>query len=249
VMGKSHPDAPHPYLQQSVILVPANTPGITIERMLTVFGYDDAPHGHAEMVFNNVRVPESNMILGPGRGFETVQGRLGPGRLHHCMRAIGVADRALEEFIARVNDPNRETFGMRLNRHGVILDWIAKSRIDIDAARLMVLNAAIKTDQTDAKDAQREIGMAKIHVPKVCLKVIDRAIQAHGAAGLGPDTPLPAMYAIVRALRIADGPDEVHLMQLGRNESKTGKEMIAKIQEQKRRTAELFKAQGVKAKL
>jgi acyl-CoA dehydrogenase len=248
-MGKSHPDAPHPYLQQSVILVPAGTPGITVERMLTVFGYDDAPHGHAEISFNNVRVPESNMILGPGRGFETVQGRLGPGRLHHCMRAIGVAERALEEFIARVNDPNRQTFGLRLSRHGVILDWITRSRIEVDAARLMVLNAAIKIDQTDAKDAQKEIGMAKVYVPKIALKVIDRAIQSFGAAGLGQDTPLPAMYAIVRALRIADGPDEVHIMQLGRNESKTGKEMIEKIKEQKVRTAALFKANGIKAKI
>jgi acyl-CoA dehydrogenase len=238
-MGKSHPDAPHPYLQQSVILVPAGTPGIKVERMLTVFGYDDAPHGHAEIVFENVRVPEKNMILGPGRGFETVQGRLGPGRLHHCMRAIGIAERALEEFIARVNDPGRETFGVRLNRHGVILDWIARSRIEIDAARLMVLNAAIKVDLTDAKDAQREIGMAKIHVPKVALKVIDRAIQSFGAAGLGPDTPLPAMYAIARSLRIADGPDEVHIAQLGRNESKTGKDLIEKIKIQRARTAEM----------
>lgn len=170
-----------------MILVPADTPGITIERMLTVYGYDDAPHGHAEITFKNVRLPASAMILGPGRGFEILQGRLGPGRIHHAMRCVGAAERALELMIARVNDPARRTFGKQLNQHGVIMEWIARSRMEIDAARLVVLNAAIKIDDTDAKGAQREIAAAKVMVPQIALQVIDRAVQAHGAAGVSQD--------------------------------------------------------------
>src|SRR5271163_2200546 len=157
VMGKSSPNNPDKYRQQSVILVPADTPGVTIHRMLSVYGYDDAPHGHGHITFNNVRVPADAMVLGEGRGFEIIQGRLGPGRIHHAMRSIGAAERALEYMIARINDENKKTFGQPLSSHGVLIEWIAKSRIEIDAARLIVLNAAIKIDAKDAKFALKEI--------------------------------------------------------------------------------------------
>lgn len=230
-----------------MILVPADTPGITIERMLTVYGYDDAPHGHAEITFKNVRLPATAMILGPGRGFEILQGRLGPGRIHHAMRCVGAAERALELMIARVNDPARRTFGKQLNQHGVIMEWIARSRMEIDAARLVVLNAAIKIDDTDAKGAQREIAAAKVMVPQIALQVIDRAVQAHGAAGVSQDTPLASMWAHMRTIRIADGPDEVHLQQMGRNENKRNQALLGKFDEQKRRNAQKMKEYGFKA--
>ncbi|QDS72344.1 hypothetical protein FKW77_007973 [Venturia effusa] len=244
---KTDPNNPDPYKQQSMILVPADTPGITIERMLTVYGYDDAPHGHAEITFKNVRLPASAMILGPGRGFEILQGRLGPGRIHHAMRCVGAAERALELMIARVNDPARRTFGKQLNEHGVIMEWIARSRMEIDAARLVVLNAAIKIDDTDAKGAQREIAQAKVLVPQIALQVIDRAVQAHGAAGVSQDTPLASMWAHFRTIRIADGPDEVHLQQMGRNENKRNQALLGKFEEQKRRNAQKMKEYGFKA--
>ncbi|KAI0129218.1 acyl-CoA dehydrogenase NM domain-like protein [Hypoxylon sp. NC0597] len=246
VMGKSSPNNPDPYKQQSVILVPANTAGITIHRMLKVYGYDDAPHGHGHISFKNVRVPASNLVLGEGRGFEVIQGRLGPGRIHHAMRCIGAAERALEWMLMRINDPKKTPFGKQLREHGVILEWIAKSRMEIDAARLIVLNAAIKMDDLGPKAAMKEIAQAKVLVPQTALTVIDRAIQVFGGAGVSQDTPLANMWAQVRTLRIADGPDEVHLQQMGRNENRKGQETTAKINWQKEETERLLKKHGVK---
>ena len=232
-MGKSDPNNKNTYRQQSVILVPADTKGVTVKRVLSVYGFDDAPHGHAQIKFENARVPASNIVLGEGRGFEIIQGRLGPGRIHHCMRSIGAAEKALEWMVARVNDPRKKTFGKSLNEHGVILEWIAKSRLEIDASRLIVLNAAMKIDEKDAKNALKEIAEAKILVPSMALTVIDRAVQSYGGAGVCQDTPLANMWAQIRTLRIADGPDEVHLQQMGRNENKRGMEAIEKLEKQK----------------
>lgn len=244
-MGKTDPNNPNPYKQQSVVLVPAGTPGFTIHRMLSVYGFDDAPHGHGHVSFDNVRVPVSNMVLGEGRGFEIIQGRLGPGRIHHAMRALGAAERALEWLMARANDENKKPFGVTLASHGVILEWIAKSRIEIDAARLIVLNAAVRIDNVDAKDALREIAEAKVLTPQTALTVIDRAIQAYGGMGVCQDTPLAAMWAGIRTLRIADGPDEVHLQQMGKRENKQRKdETTSKIEWQKAEAERLLKANG-----
>ncbi|OMH78459.1 Acyl-CoA dehydrogenase family member 11 [Zancudomyces culisetae] len=204
--------------QHSVVIVPANSPGVNVKRPLTVFGFDDAPIGHSELEFNNVFIPEENMVLGEGRGFEIVQGRLGPGRIHHTMRAIGVAERALETMLARVT--KRKVQGKTLAENRVILEWIAKARIDIDASRHLVLDAAHKIDLYGPANAKKEIALAKVFVPNVVLEVLDKAMQAHGAMGVGPDTPLAEMYANMRTLRLADGPDEVHLFQLGRSEVK-----------------------------
>ncbi|RKF60775.1 Acyl-CoA dehydrogenase family member 11 [Golovinomyces cichoracearum] len=240
VMVKSNPESQDLYKQHSVILVPSDTPGITVNRMLSVYGYDDAPHGHGHLTFTNVRVPATNLILGEGRGFEIIQGRLGPGRIHHAMRTIGAAERALEWMLLRINDPRKSTFGKQLKEHGVILEWVAKSRIEIDAARLVVLNAAVKIDQFGAKKAMKEIAEAKILVPNMALKVIDRAIQSFGGAGISQDTPLARMWAQIRTLRFADGPDEVHLHQLGRNENKKGNEATRKIKNQEHLTQNLY---------
>ena len=248
VMGKSSPKNPDTYKQQSVILVPAGTPGITVERMLSVYGYDDAPHGHGQIKFNNVRVPASNMVLGEGRGFEIIQGRLGPGRIHHAMRSIGAAEKAMEWMLSRVNDPNKKPFGKQLNEHGVILEWLAKSRLEIDAARLIVLNAAMKIDESNAKNALLEIAEAKILVPQMALTVIDRAVQAFGGAGVCQDTPLANMWAQIRTLRIADGPDEVHLQQMGKNENKRGKGVRAKLEKQKEIEENLMRQYKVQSK-
>ncbi|KAJ5795097.1 Acyl-CoA oxidase/dehydrogenase type 1 [Penicillium paradoxum] len=249
VMGKTDAKNPNTYKQQSVILVPAGLPGITIHRMLTVYGYDDAPHGHGHITFKDVRVPASNMVLGEGRGFEIIQGRLGPGRIHHAMRAIGAAERAIEWLIARVNDERKKTFGQPLAAHGVILEWIAKSRIEVDAARLVVLNAAIKIDQGGAKDALKEIAEAKVLVPQTALAIIDRAVQAYGAAGVCQDTPLAYLWAGIRTLRIADGPDEVHLQQLGKRENKSRKdEIVARLNWQQQEADRLLIASGYKPK-
>ncbi|KAJ5981273.1 hypothetical protein N7499_001713 [Penicillium canescens] len=249
VMGKTDPTNRDPYKQQSVVLVPAGLPGITVHRMLHVYGYDDAPHGHGHITFKDVRVPVSNMVLGEGRGFEIIQGRLGPGRIHHAMRAIGAAERALEWLIARVNDERKKTFGQPLVAHGVILEWIAKSRIEVDAARLIVLNAAIKIDQGDAKGALKEIAQAKVLVPQTALAIIDRAVQAYGAAGVCQDTPLAYMWAGIRTLRIADGPDEVHLQQLGKRENKSRKDAVtAKLNWQRDEADRLLIASGFNAK-
>jgi len=247
VMGKSDPGNKDVYKQQSVILVPSDTPGITLERMLSVYGYDDAPHGHGHLTFKNVRVPASNMVLGPGRGFEIIQGRLGPGRIHHAMRAIGAAEKALDWMLMRINDPKKTPFGKQLKEHGVILEWVARSRIEIDAARLIVLNAAIKIDQFGAKGALKEIAEAKVLVPQMALTVIDRAVQSFGGAGVCQDTPLARMWASLRTLRLADGPDEVHLQQMGRNENKRGAEVTAKISRQVEITDQMFAKYGVKS--
>ncbi|KAH7264315.1 hypothetical protein FSOLCH5_010171 [Fusarium solani] len=245
VMGKTDANNKDPYRQQSVVLVPADTPGITIDRMLNVYGYDDAPHGHGHLTFKNVRVPVSNIVLGEGRGFEIIQGRLGPGRIHHAMRTIGAAERALDWMLLRVNDESKKPFGKLLREHGVILEWIAKSRIEIDAARLIVLNAAIKMDELGPKKALKEIAQAKVLVPSTALTVIDRAVQAFGGAGVSQDTPLAYMWAGIRTLRLADGPDEVHLQQMGRNENKRGPEATAIIKRQRAKTEELLKEYGV----
>lgn len=188
------------------------------------------------------------MCLGEGRGFEVIQGRLGPGRIHHAMRSIGAAEKALEYFLARINDPRKRPFGKQLAEHGVQLERVAQSRIDIDAARLQVLNAAAMIDSKDAKFALKEIAEAKVLVPDTLLKVIDRAIQAHGGAGVCQDTPLANMWAHGRTMRIVDGPDEVHMQQLGRNENKRGKELLGKIEWQKARTEEMLKAYGLEKK-
>jgi acyl-CoA dehydrogenase len=245
-MGKLNGGSKDPYKQQSVILVPAGTKGITIHRMLSVYGYDDAPHGHGHISFNNVRVPAANMVLGEGRGFEIIQGRLGPGRIHHAMRTIGASERALEWMLMRINDPKKTPFGKQLREHGVILEWVAKSRLEIDAARLVVLNAAIKMDEEGPKAALTEIAEAKVLVPQMALTVIDRAVQSFGGAGVSQDTPLANMWAQIRTLRLADGPDEVHLNQMGRNENKRGKAVTAKILAQKEKTEQLMKQYGVK---
>ncbi|GMG28959.1 unnamed protein product [Aspergillus oryzae] len=249
VMGKSDPTNKDPYRQQSVILVPADTPGITVHRMLSVYGYDDAPHGHGHISFKDVRVPVSNIVLGEGRGFEIIQGRLGPGRIHHAMRTIGAAEKAIEWLIARINDERKQTFGKSLSSHGVILEWLAKSRIEVDAARLIVLNAAIKIDQGDAKSALKEIAQAKVLVPQTALTVIDRAVQAYGAAGVCQDTPLANLWAMIRTLRIADGPDEVHLQQLGKRENRARKDsVIEKLNWQQAEAERLLAASGLKLK-
>jgi acyl-CoA dehydrogenase len=216
-MGKTDPEAPK-HLQQSMILVPMDAPGVNVERNLLVYGFDDAPNGHSEISFRDVRVPASNLLLGEGRGFEIAQGRLGPGRVHHCMRLIGVAERALELMCARVKE--RVAFGKTLAEQGVIKHWIAEARLAIDQARLLVLRTAWMMDEIGNKEARREIAMIKAAVPRMALEIVDRSIQAHGGAGVCEDFPLANFWIIARMLRIADGPDEVHLESIAKMELK-----------------------------
>ena len=215
VMGKTDPDTDK-YRQQSQILVPMDAPGITIKRMLPVFGYDDAPHGHGEVVFENVKVPLENMILGEGRGFEIAQGRLGPGRIHHCMRTIGVAERALEQMVKRLL--SREAFGKKIAEHSVWEQRVAEARTNIEMCRLLCLKAADMMDKVGNKVARTEIAMIKVAAPRMALKIIDDAIQAWGGAGVTTDSGLARMYASQRTLRLADGPDEVHNRTIARLE-------------------------------
>ena len=217
VMGLTDPDA-ESYRRQSIVLVPMNTPGLSIVRNLTVFGYEDQ-HGHAEILFEDVRVPVANLIGEQGSGFEIAQARLGPGRVHHCMRAIGMAERALSLMVSR--SAERTAFGKGLNQQGVILEWIANARVDIEQARLLVLKTAWLIDTVGAKAARKEIAAIKVVVPRMAERIIDHAIQTHGAAGVSQDTPLAAMFAGIRTLRIVDGPDEVHLRDIARIELKS----------------------------
>ena len=218
-MGKTDPTADRHH-QQTMIVVPMDAPGLKLERNLTVFGYDDAPHGHGEVSLTDVRVPAENLLLGEGRGFEIAQGRLGPGRIHHCMRTVGIAERALALMVDRVN--SRVAFGRKLSEMGSIREDIAKSRIEIDQSRLLTLWAAHRMDTVGNKESRTEIATIKVAVPNMALRVIDRAIQAHGGMGVSQDTFLAKSYAGMRTLRLADGPDQVHLEGIAKWELRKG---------------------------
>ena len=216
-MAVTNPDAAK-HQRHSMMLVPMESEGIEIQKMMHVFGYDDAPHGHAHIKFNNVRIPKDNLLLGEGRGFEIAQGRLGPGRIHHCMRTIGVGEKAIELMCKRGIDPTKMPFGKNIANLGANFDYIAESRIELNAARLLTLDAAHKMDTVGNKIAASEIAQIKVFAPNVVLKIIDRAIQMHGGEGVSQLTPLASMYAHIRTLRLADGPDEVHRRAVARLE-------------------------------
>ena len=235
LMGKTDTSAPR-HEQQSMILVPLDTPGVEIERTLPVFGYDDAPHGHAQISFTDARVPKENIIWEEGKGFAIAQGRLGPGRIHHCMRLVGAAERAIELMRERVQ--SREAFGKPLAEQGVIMEWIADSRMEIEQARLLTLKAAHMMDTVGSKEARAEIAMIKVVAPNTTLRVLDRAIQAHGGAGVSDDFPLAYLWSAARTLRLADGPDEVHRAQVARLELKKERQARAKEVSDTQRTAE-----------
>ncbi|KDQ64826.1 hypothetical protein JAAARDRAFT_28468 [Jaapia argillacea MUCL 33604] len=247
VMGKSDPNNPNTHTQQSVVIVPADAPGVTVVRPMHVFGYDDAPEGHCEVKYENVRVPLSNLVLGWGKGFEIIQGRLGPGRIHHCMRSIGAAQNALDLMLQRVTDPSRKTFGKYLYEHGSVVAEIAQCRADIEGARLLVLSAANQIDKARAKGALKEIGIAKFVVPAMACRVIDRAIQAFGAEGVSQDQPLAQAYAGLRTLRLADGPDAVHMQQIGQRELRRAPALAKRTAEIKKKERVLMERLGMKA--
>ncbi|KAG5343018.1 hypothetical protein C0989_000008 [Termitomyces sp. Mn162] len=259
LMGKSDPGNKSTYKQQSVVIVPADTPGVKVIRPMHVFGYDDAPEGHCEVVYDNVRVPLENLVLGWGRGFEIIQGRLGPGRIHHCMRSIGAAQAALDLMLERVTDPGRKTFGKYLYEHGSVVQDIAKSRAEIESARLLVLSAALQVwllvstkaaiDTYKAKGALKEIGIAKFVVPSMALTVVDRAIQSFGAEGVSQDPGLAQKWAGLRTLRIADGPDAVHIQQVGQRELRRAPRLVQKAAERKNREQILLEKAGIKSHL
>ncbi|KAK4686954.1 acyl-CoA dehydrogenase, partial [Tremellales sp. Uapishka_1] len=243
VLAVTDPSNSSPHKRHSLVLVDPKAKGVKIVRPLTVFGYDDAPEGHCEVKYDNVRVPVQDVVGGKqglGRGFEIIQARLGPGRIHHCMRSIGIASRALDLLLERVSDPARKTFGKQLKEHGTVLADIAHSRAEIDQARLLVLAAARQIDLHGAKKAMKDIGIAKFTVPTMALRVVDRAMQVYGAEGVSADTPLAYYYASLRTLRYADGPDEVHVQQIGRQELKRVEKLIERHDEVKKREAKLM---------
>lgn len=248
VVAVTDPNNPSKHKRHSLILVDPKAPGVKIVRPLTVFGYDDAPEGHCEVIYDNVELDANTAVVGGagnlGRGFEMLQARLGPGRIHHCMRSIGVASRALDLLILRVCNPARKTFGKELREHGTILANITKSRAQIEQGRLIVLAAAKQIDMHGAKTAMKEIGIAKVVVPQLCLDVIDRAMQVHGAEGISQDQPLAMMYAHARTLRYADGPDEVHTQQVAKIELR---ERLDYLRDRQRRVREAEIRMGVKA--
>ncbi|PRP79253.1 hypothetical protein PROFUN_13046 [Planoprotostelium fungivorum] len=247
VMGKTDPNNASPHKQQSLVIVPADAPGITYVRPMHVFGEDSAPHGHMEILFENVRVPKRNIILGEGRGFEVIQGRLGPGRIHHCMRTIGIAEVSLDLLINRIFDKDRKVFGKHLFQHGTVQGDVADCRMEIEQARWLVLNAADKIDRAGAKNAMKEIALAKVVVPKMALKVIDRAQQVHGAEGICQDSKLPMLWIHTRTLRYADGPDETHRAQIGRLEMKRAPQVIADIKRNQDRQEAMLKSLNLRA--
>ncbi|KAH8106238.1 acyl-CoA dehydrogenase NM domain-like protein [Cristinia sonorae] len=249
VLGKSDPNNSDKYQQQSIVIVPSNAPGVKIVRPMKVFGYDDAPEGHCEVIYDNVRVPLSNLVLGWGKGFEIIQGRLGPGRIHHCMRSIGAAQMALDLMIQRVTDPSRKTFGKYLYQHGTVVADIAKSTAEIEGARLLVLSAAQQIDKFQAKGAMREIAIAKFVVPSMALQVVDRAIQAFGAEGVSQDQPISYAWAGLRTLRLADGPDAVHIQQVGQRELKRAPALTRRAAEIREKEKKLVEKYGLKGHL
>lgn len=238
-----------PYSQHSIVIVPANTPGVKVVRHMLIFGYDGAPEGRCEVTYTNVRVPLKNLILGWGRGFEIIQGRLGPGRIHHCMRSIGSAERALEYMIRRATNPERKPFGKLLGENGTVIAELAKCRIKIEQARLLVLSAARMIDLYGAKEAQSQVAYAKVAVINAALEVVDQSMQIHGGAGVSQDFPLAQMWVHLRTLRYADGPDEVHLQQQGKRELKRSKTLWQRFDRIQNKSKALLSANNIHHRL